>query len=69
MRIEINKTLKEKGLDQMTKQHLNDQKQKLLSNIKTLHNVQEIANKELSKQKLANQHAKKVEQEFWKKTQ
>ena len=45
MRIEINKTLKEKGLDQMTKQHLNDQKQELLSNIETLQNAQEIANK------------------------
>lgn len=67
MRIEINKTLKEKGLDQVTKQHLNDQKQELLSNIETLQNSLEIANKELNERKLASRHAKKVEQEIWKK--
>ena len=40
---------------------------KLLNNIETLQNTQDIANKELKEQKLASRHAKKVEQELQKK--
>ena len=60
MRIEINKTLKEKGLDALTKQHLNEQKQEILSRLDNAKNEQDLAQKELSERKSASQNAKRA---------
>ena len=67
MRIEINKTLKENGLDALTKQHLNEQKQEILSHLDNAKNEQDLAQKELSERKSASQNTKRAKKELRKK--